>query len=60
MKKDNKLEIILYLKYSLTGSQERELVKWLGTLQSLISDRHEKSKKLFLKTLSETSAIYLS
>jgi hypothetical protein len=60
MKKNNKLEIILYSRYSLTDSQQKELVKWLGTLQSVIGDQHEKSKRLFLKALSETSAIYLS
>jgi len=60
MKNNNKLEVILFSKYSLTNLQQKELVKWLGMLQSVITYQHEKSKKLFLSALIDTPAIYLS
>ena len=61
MKNSNAVEIILFSKYTLTDLRRKELVKWLGTtLQPAITQRHEITKKIFLKTLTDSPAIYLS
>ena len=42
MKNNNKTEVILFSKYSLTDLYHRELVKWLGTtLQPAIRQQHD-------------------
>jgi hypothetical protein len=58
MKNNNTLEVILISKYSLTDLQQKELVKWLGMLQSVITYQHEKSKKLFLSCIERTLRQY--
>ena len=61
MKNYNQVEVILFSKYSLGDLRQKELVRWLGTTaQSAIVRQHEKAKKLFLKTLKDTPAIYMS
>jgi hypothetical protein len=61
MKNYNQVEIILFSKYSTTDFSQKELVRWLGTTaQSAIGRQYENAKKLFLKTLKDTPAIYLS
>ena len=61
MKHYNQVEIILFSKYSLADFRQKELVRWLGTIaQSAIVRQHEKAKKLFLRTLKDTPAIYMS
>ena len=61
MKNNNKVQVLLFSKYSLEDFTQRELVKWLGTtLQPIIVQQDETTKKLFLKTLKDTPAIYLS
>ena len=61
MKNYNQVEVILFSKYSTTDFRQKELVRWLGTTaQSGIGRQYEKAKKLFLKTLKDTPALYLS
>ena len=61
MKNYNQVEVILFSKYSTTDFRQKELVRWLGTTaQSAIDRQYEKAKKLFLKTLKDTPAIYMS
>ena len=61
MKNYNQIEVILFSKYSTTDFRQKELVRWLGTTaQSAIGRQYEKTKKLFLKTLKGTPAIYMS
>lgn len=61
MKNNNTVEVILFSKYSLTDLRRKELVRWLGTtLQSAIRQQHNMTKKLFLRNLKDSPAIYLS
>ncbi len=61
MKNYNQVEVILFSKFSLRGFRQKELVRWLGTItQPAIGRQQEKAKKLFLRTLKDTLAIYLS
>lgn len=61
MKNDNKVQVILFSKYSFGSFSQKELVKWLGTtLQPVIGQQNDTTKKLFLQTLKDTPAIYLS
>jgi len=61
MKNYKQVEVILFSKYSTTDFRQKELVRWLGTTaQSAISRQQERTKKLFLKTLRETPALYMS
>ena len=61
MKNNNKVEVILFSKYSFGSFAQKELVRWLGTtLQPAIAWQQGSTKKLFLETLKETPAIYLS
>jgi hypothetical protein len=61
MKNYNKVEVILFSKYSLADLRQRELVRWLGTtVQSEIERQHQKTKKIFLRILNNTPAIYMS
>ena len=61
MKYSNRLEIILFTKYSLRDLRQKELVKWLGTTaQSVIGRQYATAKKLKLQMLKGTPAIYLS
>lgn len=61
MKNNNQVEVILFSNYSFKEVGQRELVRWLGTTaQSAIDRQNEKAKKLFLKTLKGTPAIYMS
>lgn len=61
MKYSNQLEVIFFSKYFLTDLRRKELVSWLGTTaQSVIGRQQEKAKKINLRTLKETPAIYMS
>jgi len=61
MKSDKKVAVILFSKYSFADSRQKELIRWVGTtLQSAIAQQQEMTKKLFLKRLKNTPAIYLS
>jgi hypothetical protein len=61
MKYYHQVEVILFSKFSLHDIRQKELVRWLGTTaQSIIVQQQEKSKKLFLKTLKDSPAIYMS
>ena len=61
MENNNDLEVILFSKYSRTDLRRKELVNWLATtLQSTLRGQHERTKKIFLRVLKDTSAIYLS
>ena len=61
MKNHNQVEVILFSKYSLRDLHQKELITWLGTIaQATIGRQQEKAKKLFLKTLKGTPAIYMS
>ena len=61
MKYYNQVEVILFSKYSLNNLGQKKLVQWLGTTaQSAIGRQQERAKKLLLKTLKDTPAIYMS
>jgi hypothetical protein len=61
MKNYNQIEVILFTKYSFNDPNRRELIKWLGTTaQSAISQQQVIVKKLFLRLLKDTPAIYMS
>jgi hypothetical protein len=61
MKYSNQIEVILFSKYSLKDLRQKELVRWLGTTaQSEIARQTEKARKINLRTLKGTPAIYLS
>ena len=61
MKNNNQVEVILFSKYSFNDLRQKELVRWLGTAaQSEIRRQLQRTKKVFLKTLKDTPAIYLS
>ena len=61
MKNYNQVEIILFSKYSLGSLRQKELAIWLGTTaQHAISRQHEMARKIFLKILKNTPAIYMS
>lgn len=61
MKNYNLVEVILFSKYSFKDARYKELVRWLGTTaQSAIGCQQEMAKKIFLKTLKGTPAIYMS
>jgi hypothetical protein len=52
---------ILFSKYSPGDLRQKELVTWLGSpSQSAIVCKLEKAKKFFLRTLTDTPAIYMS
>ena len=61
MKHSNQIEVILFSKYSLNDLRQKELVRWLGTTaQTAIQLQHVITKKLHLRTLKDTPAIYMS
>ena len=61
MKYYKQLEVILFSSYSCNNPQQKELVRWLGTtLQSTIIRQQRIAKKIFLKKLKDTPAIYMS
>jgi hypothetical protein len=61
MKNYNQVEVILFSKYSLLDLHHKQLVRWLGTIaQPAIERQNEKARKLFLRTLKDTPAIYMS
>lgn len=61
MKNYNQLEVLLFAKYSFKDSQQKQLIKWLGTtLQSSIGKQQELAGKLVIKNLRNTPPIYLS
>ena len=61
MKHYNQTEVILFSKYSFKDLRQKELVRWLGTTaQCAIQQQDEVTKKLFLRTLKDTPAIYMS
>ena len=61
MKNNNKVQVVLFSKYSLADSRQKELVRWLGTtLQSAIERQQNVARKLFLRTLKDSPTIYLS
>jgi hypothetical protein len=61
MENNKQVEVIFFSKYSLKNVGHKEQVRWLGTIaQSAIEAQDEKAKKLFLRTLKGTPAIYLS
>ena len=61
MKNNNQVAVILFSKYSYKDVRQKELVKWLGTEAQLeIGRQLQRTKKVFLKTLKDTPAIYMS
>ncbi len=61
MKNYNQVEVILFAKYYLQNSDQKGLVKWLGTTaQSSIGRQQDRVKKIFLGSLKNTPPIYLS
>ncbi len=58
---NNNIEVVLLSNHASPDSNQKGLVKWLTTtLQPEIDKQHGWTKKMFLKTLEDTPAIYLS
>jgi len=61
MKYNNQVEIILFSRYSIANVHQKQLVRWMGTtVQTVIGKQQERAKKIFLSTLKDTPAIYMS
>jgi len=61
MKNYNQIEVILFSNYSCSNISQKDLVRWLGTTaQSAIKRQYEKTQKIWLTSLKDTPAIYLS
>ena len=61
MGNSNNLEVILISDQSLTPWRRQEILEWLRTtLQSAVEKQHMNIKKVFIKILSDTPAIFLS
>jgi hypothetical protein len=61
MKNYNQVEVILFPSHSLTNLRQKELVRWLGTTaQIAIGDQQVHAKKITLRFLKDSPAIYLS
>lgn len=61
MKNYNKVEIILFSRYSFKDVRQRQLVRWLGTtIQDAIVVQQGQAKKILLRTLKGTPEIHLS
>jgi hypothetical protein len=59
--KHHNIEVVLLSNHSSTASGRNELVKWLTTiLQPVLDKQHESIKKMFLRILKDTPAIFLS
>ena len=61
METNNKLEVILYSKYSLTETGKKKLMIWINAIiQPAIDHQHQTVKKMFLKNLPDSPPIYMS
>ena len=61
MKNDNTTELLLFKKHSSQNFSHKDLEKWMAsTLLPAIREQQVMSKKIFLKKLKDTPAIYLS
>jgi len=61
MENQNNIDVILLSKDVISKSCKQELIKWLTTTaQTMIGRQRKTAKKLFLLTLRDTPAIYLS
>jgi hypothetical protein len=61
MENNNKVQVLLFSKYSFMDRRQKELIRWLGTtLQSSIGKQQKNTKKFILRNLRETPPIYLS
>lgn len=61
MKHHNNIEIILLSKQASAGRSQKALIKWLTTiLQSAVDKQQESIKKMFVRILGDSPAIYLS
>ena len=61
MKDYYQLEVILFSKYPFKNLGQKDLLEWLRTTAQFAIDRqHNRVKKLFLKTLKDSPAIYFS
>ena len=61
MKDYHQLEVILFSRYSLKNLNQKDLLKWLRTTAQFAIDRqNDRAKKLLLKTLTDSPAIYFS
>jgi len=61
MKNYNQVEVILISNYSFNNLNQKELVRWLGTVaQSAINRQQQEVKKMFPRILKNSPAIYLS
>jgi len=61
MKQDYTIEILLPSEFSSPYWNRKRLVKWLTTtVQSVIVIQQVRTKKIFLSTMKDTPAIYMS
>jgi len=61
MKYNSNIEVILLSSASFTNLYDQKLLNWLTTTaQAIIVKQHETTKKLFVRTLRSSPAIYLS
>jgi len=61
MERNKQVEVIFFPKYSLTNLSHKQQVRWLGTIaQSAIELQNKTAKKLLIRNLKGSPAIYLS
>jgi hypothetical protein len=61
MKKDNNIEVILFPEFFLASPNQEALINWLTiTVQPVVVKQQELTKKLSLRTLTDSPAIYMS
>jgi hypothetical protein len=61
MENGSNLEVILFSDQSLTPPRRQEILEWFRTtLQSAVDKQHANIKKVFVRILSDTPAIFLS
>ena len=61
MERNKQVEVIFFPKYSLTNLSHKQQARWLGTIaQSAIELQNKKAKKLLIRNLKGSPAIYLS
>ena len=61
MKNYHHVEVVLFPEYAFTDWRRKELVRWLGTrVQPAIDRQQKKTRKLYLRVLKDTPAIYMS
>ncbi|HEX2628763.1 MAG TPA: hypothetical protein VHM26_07125 [Chitinophagaceae bacterium] len=61
MGKQINTDVILFSQYPFADPRQKQLVKWLTTtVQAMIVRQEKRTKKVFVRILRDTPAIYMS